>query len=467
MAVPPGTFTDPPGDPAGIEDAAVRIAQLATDLDGLATSLRTQVVGPDSWRGATAEAARVSAEGTAAAIAKAAAAIQPASPALTAWATALREARTAMAGLRAEHEDELYRFQLQMSRLREQAALAALHPAGPSAARPGYQFGVDPVLAEQTRHAAEESRLRRAADQVRDDLDDAALTCRAALEETRGAFVPGHRQSIDDYLQGVTTELLTQIPVLDQHHDTVEAAVWAVMGAPSALAGGVAGATRLSSLVRFFTKKSPLYATKISYLQELLLRQAGLGAWLESSNAVNQAWLGTSRSANLLSTFATAARGQGVGGLLSAARTTATAGGAARFLGIGGGLAATGASFANVAAQGNPWTAVQEKGTEYLADVAELGFNASFTAMMVAPNPFTVGAVAVTGIAWAGLEIYNHADDIAQLASDVGPMIADTYDAATDVAGDAIDTVADTGKRVVDGAMDKARDIGSALNPFD
>ena len=463
MAVPPGTFTDPPGDPAGIEDAAARIAQLATDLDGLATSLRSQVVGPDRWRGVTAEAARVSAEGTAAAIAKAAAAIQPASPALTTWATALRDARTAMAGLRSEHEDELYRFQLQMSRLREQAALAALHPAGPSAARPGYQFGVDPVLAEQTRHAAEENRLRRAADGLRDDLDDAALTCRRALEETRGAFVPGHRESIDDYLQGVATELLTQVPALGRHPETVEAAVWAVMGAPTALASGYAGVRRGMSLLSALRNGSELFATRFTPLQEKLLGRLGLASWARPTSAFGQLWLGTSRTANLLTTFTTAARGQGLSGLLTGARAAGSAGGVARFLGIGGGITATALSGANLIAQGDPIDAFRENGTEYAADVAEFTFNASLTAVMVAPTPFTVGAVAVTGIAYAGLEIWNHRDDIVQLAQGVGPLVADSFDAAQDFAGDALDA----GRDVVDGALDKAADIGSALNPFD
>ena len=462
MPVSAATFTDPPGDPDAVEDAAARLSVLATDLDALASTLRTHVPGADSWRGATADGVRVSAEGTAAAITRAAAALQPAAPALTTWAADLRNARRVMGGLRGDWTAEVQRHAQQMRRLQAEAAAAALQPTGiATQTRP--LFGPDPIMAELARHSGEENRLARAADQVCDDLDDQALVCRRALEDTCSAFVRGHRESIDDYLQGVATELLTQVPVLGRHPETVESAVWAVLGAPPAMGAGYVGARRAVTLYNALARNASLFATRFTPAQSALLRGLGLSSWLDESSAVYRAWLGTERTANLVTTFTTAARGGGLSGVLAGARAAGSAGGVSRFLGVGGGVAATALSGANLVAQGNPWTALQENGTEYVADLAEFGFNASLTAVMVAPTPFTVGAVAVTGIAYAGLEIWNHRDDIVQLAQGVGPLVADSFDAARDFAGDALDT----GRDLVDGALDTAADIGSALNPFD
>ncbi|MEL3944807.1 MULTISPECIES: PE-PGRS family protein [Streptomyces] len=88
-----------------------------------------------------------------------------------------------------------------------------------------------------------------------------------------------------------------------------------------------------------------------------------------------------------------------------------TAGGI-RLLGIGGGVLSTGVSAANVWAQGNPVEAFKKKGAGYVADVAEVGFNASLTAAMVAPNPFTIGATVVTGAIYGGAKVVEHWDDI-------------------------------------------------------
>ncbi|WP_405671050.1 PE-PGRS family protein [Streptomyces sp. NBC_01530] len=88
------------------------------------------------------------------------------------------------------------------------------------------------------------------------------------------------------------------------------------------------------------------------------------------------------------------------------------ASGALRTAGVVGGLASTGYSVANVWVQGKPAAAFKKKGAGYVADVAEIGFNASLTAATVAPNPFTIGAVAVTGAVYAGAKVVEHWDDI-------------------------------------------------------
>ncbi|MER5563797.1 PE-PGRS family protein [Streptomyces sp. NPDC001571] len=95
-------------------------------------------------------------------------------------------------------------------------------------------------------------------------------------------------------------------------------------------------------------------------------------------------------------------------GLGAAARTA----GFLRGAGIVGGVASTGLSAANVISQGNPVKAFKRGGAGYVADVAEVGFNASMTAAMVAPNPVTIGLAVGTGIVYGGAKVVEHWDDI-------------------------------------------------------
>ncbi|GGL73456.1 hypothetical protein GCM10010129_16350 [Streptomyces fumigatiscleroticus] len=105
----------------------------------------------------------------------------------------------------------------------------------------------------------------------------------------------------------------------------------------------------------------------------------------------------------------------GKGRLTSAVRglkTAAKMGGALRGAGIISGVYSTLSSGVNVYVQGNPRKAFEEKGAGYVADVAEVGFNASLTLATVAPNPVTLGAVAVTGGIYAGAKVVEHWGDI-------------------------------------------------------
>ncbi|MFR0358965.1 PE-PGRS family protein [Streptomyces sediminimaris] len=101
------------------------------------------------------------------------------------------------------------------------------------------------------------------------------------------------------------------------------------------------------------------------------------------------------------------------------------ASGALRAVGVVGGLASTAYSAANVWEQGNPAAAFKKKGAGYVADVAEIGFNASLTAATVAPNPFTIGAVAVTGAVYAGAKVVQHWDDIKNGAGEAKKWVGD------------------------------------------
>ena len=68
---------------------------------------------------------------------------------------------------------------------------------------------------------------------------------------------------------------------------------------------------------------------------------------------------------------------------------------------------------------GNPIDAFEREGAGYVADVARLGFSASTTAFLIAPNPITGGIVIVTGVIWAGAEVVDHWDDITEFWGDV------------------------------------------------
>jgi len=120
-----------------------------------------------------------------------------------------------------------------------------------------------------------------------------------------------------------------------------------------------------------------------------------------------------------------------------------------------GGIVTSGASTvysaANVISQGNPVEAFKRKGAGYVADVAELGFNASLTAAMVAPNPVTIGAAVVTGSIYVGAKVVENWDDIKAGAK----KAADAVGKGLQKAGDAIGS-----------GLKKAGDALKSLNPF-
>ncbi|MEV4095162.1 hypothetical protein [Streptosporangium saharense] len=110
---------------------------------------------------------------------------------------------------------------------------------------------------------------------------------------------------------------------------------------------------------------------------------------------------------------------------LSRVGNVARTAGALRTLGVAGGVVSTLYSGANVASQGNPVDAFRRNGAGYVADVAELGFNASLTAAMVCPNPLTVGATVAFGAVYVGAKVVEHWDDVKKGAEKVGAAIGD------------------------------------------
>ena len=83
-----------------------------------------------------------------------------------------------------------------------------------------------------------------------------------------------------------------------------------------------------------------------------------------------------------------------------------------------------------------------------IGDIAEVGFNASLTAAMIAPNPVTWGAVAVTGVIYGGARLVEHWDDVTNAVSDAadwtGDKISDAADAVGDTIGDGVEAIKDS-----------------------
>lgn len=151
-------------------------------------------------------------------------------------------------------------------------------------------------------------------------------------------------------------------------------------------------------------------------------------------------------SSNLLKVFAS---GDGALGKLA---QVAKVGGAIRVLGVAGSAFATVDSawgVVNGFKSGELQKAWSEGGTQgkakVIGDIAEVGFNASLTAAMIAPNPVTWGAVAVTGIVYGGARLVEHWDDVTGAVSDAadwtGDKLDDAADAVTDTLGDGVEAV--------------------------
>ncbi|WP_432929919.1 hypothetical protein ACQPZZ_06760 [Microbispora sp. CA-135349] len=112
-------------------------------------------------------------------------------------------------------------------------------------------------------------------------------------------------------------------------------------------------------------------------------------------------------------------------GSLTRMGTVVRTAGYLRTAGIAGQVFATGYSAANVISQGDPRDAFSRNGAGYIADVAEVGFNASLTAAMICPNPVTIGATVITGSVYLGAKVVEHWDDIEAGAKKVGNAIGD------------------------------------------
>ncbi|MBT2451334.1 mucin-2 [Streptomyces sp. ISL-43] len=162
--------------------------------------------------------------------------------------------------------------------------------------------------------------------------------------------------------------------------------------------------------------------------------------------------------ANLLKVAGPAARLQGALGGGGFSRFAAGAGatlktaGWIRGAGAVGSAIATGVSFYELCQKGNPVEAFKKDKVGYAKDVSGVLFNASMTAAMVAPNPWTIGAVAVTGLVYGGLSIWDNWDTVKKWPGKVA-----------DAAGKAGEVISKGAGKLADGA----KKLVSKYNPFD
>lgn len=146
--------------------------------------------------------------------------------------------------------------------------------------------------------------------------------------------------------------------------------------------------------------------------------------------------------------------GRGAGNLFTIAnqsglRTMASSAGALRILGVAGSAFATADGVVGLVNNFDENNKLWEEGgtqgkAHVIGEYAETAFNASMTAALIAPNPVTLGLVAVTGLVWAGAEVVEHWDDITGAVSDAADWVGDTADKAADWAGDRLDDVKDS-----------------------
>jgi len=143
--------------------------------------------------------------------------------------------------------------------------------------------------------------------------------------------------------------------------------------------------------------------------------------------------------------------GRGAGNLLkvasrSGAGTMLRTAGGLRVLGAAGSAFMTVDGIVGLVRNGDENSRLwAEGGTEGRAHVvgeyAEVAFNASMTAAIIAPNPITWGAVAVTGAVWAGAKVVEHWDDIERAAGEAVDWVGDRAEEAKDWVGDQVDAV--------------------------
>ncbi|MGW2823254.1 PE-PGRS family protein [Streptomyces sp. NPDC001443] len=150
------------------------------------------------------------------------------------------------------------------------------------------------------------------------------------------------------------------------------------------------------------------------------------GGLTHSGQAVSRA--GNASLVEVTGNIYSKARGLGFSRTASLGKGLAGAskvGGFLRGAGIAGSAASTVFSAANVVAQGNPVKAFQRNGAGYVADVAELGFNASMTAAMIAPNPVTIGLAVGFGAVYVGAKVVEHWNDIKKGADTAAKWVGD------------------------------------------
>jgi hypothetical protein len=132
-------------------------------------------------------------------------------------------------------------------------------------------------------------------------------------------------------------------------------------------------------------------------------------------------------------------------GMLAGLRSVGSVAGGLRLLGVAGSAFATvdsGIGLYNSWQSGEMSESWNDGGVhgkaKVIGDVAEVAFNGSLTAAMIAPSPVTWGAVAVTGVVYGGARLVEHWDDVTDAVGDAADWTGDKVSGAADAVGDTI-----------------------------
>jgi hypothetical protein len=141
--------------------------------------------------------------------------------------------------------------------------------------------------------------------------------------------------------------------------------------------------------------------------------------------------------------------------MLAGLRSVGSVAGGLRLLGVAGSAFATvdsGIGLYNSWQSGEMSESWNDGGVhgkaKVIGDVAEVAFNGSLTAAMIAPSPVTWGAVAVTGVVYGGARLVEHWDDVTDAVGDAagwtGDKVSGAADAVGDTIGDGVEAVKDS-----------------------
>lgn len=243
-----------------------------------------------------------------------------------------------------------------------------------------------------------------------------------------GSFVPN-----------MTQKLLLQAAPIVENFDA-----WVARMSSATKAYEVNGALQPTLLAKLLTSAKGVTAT--TWVSNILTTTQGgqlaqrLAGW--GNNVFGRAW--TNPTTGVL-------YGRGGGNLVSIAnqsglRTMASSAGALRILGVAGSAYATldGAVglYNNREENRELWSEGGTSGKAHVVgEYAEVAFNASMTAALIAPNPVTLGLVAVSGGVWVGAKVVEHWDDVERAADATVDWVADRAEDTGAWVGDQVDAV--------------------------
>ena len=420
----------PEGDPGAVRDAAGTFDAVSGGLEGAAAEVRSMPGVLSAWQGPASVSYGGSCMTNGSAIDAGVQALDSCARAARVYAGELEEAqREARAAIeeardaqrridRAEQEIEAARSQAasasgRLDAANERIAISGLTGAPDAGAQSDAVQAGDDLASAQER----ESRARRELEQARDDLEAAQRRGERAEEAARDAA-----RTATGAFQAVAGS-------------SPAAAIFGPSG--MAAAGGAAAPGENPFLaVGQAGKNAPfLYGTG-KYVYRWLLASPGARSWFGLTpqltpymSTFNNGYAGGMLAKGLQQVPATSRAGQW---LANSSKATPWF----RGLGVAGGAFGTVTGGYDLIQQGNPVEAFKRDPAAYSSDLAGTAFSASSTAFMVAPNPVTGGAVIVTGIAWAGTEIWQHHEEIGQAIEDGAEWTADKVGEGADWAWD-------------------------------